>query len=326
MAVPHRGLVLALALIGLGSWSGLGQVVPPGFDAAGFARIGIGVRAMAMAGAVVAVAEGPSAGYWNPACLSGLVGFQAEGMYTNWLGADIQFQHLGAAGYPPLGDPRPSFTLHSLPLTFALNWISVRVANIPWMEEDGAMGTFDAWSHAVLVSVGITLSPSLALGLSAKVYHDRILEGQSLGLGLDAGLLWRFQVWDVPMQFGVCSTDLGGTKVQWYGTTGEPVNYVPWLMRAGIAAEFQIWEARLLCTASYEWGVDRPRFERARVGLEGRVAWLALRAGWDQARIGDPGRWSLGLGVTPWPWASLDYAFVPGPLGTSHLLSLRLLF
>lgn len=41
-----------------------------GVDAAGFARIGIGGWPLALGGAYVALAEEPTAGYWNPAGLA----------------------------------------------------------------------------------------------------------------------------------------------------------------------------------------------------------------------------------------------------------------
>ncbi len=318
-----RRLVMKFFVLGW-ACAGLAQGVPPGVDAASFARIGLGVRALGMAGAYVAVAEGPAAGYWNPAGLSGLVDFQTEGMYTNWLGADIHFRSLGLAGSPPLGDPRPALVIRGVPATLALNWLMVRVADIPWVEEDGAAGVFDAWSHLVSLSLAFPLSSELSLGVSAKIYHDRILEGQSLGVGLDVGLLWHTEVTGVPMRVGVSTTNLGGTKVRWYGTTGEPENFVPWLIRVGAAAE--LLDGMVLLSGSFERGLDRPRFERIRAGVEVRLEWLALRAGWDQPLFGEAGSWSVGLGVTPWPWATLEYAILPRLLGTSHLISLKLAF
>ena len=322
--------VVALAAVSVSSITDLtlplANIVPPGFDAASFARLGLGARALGIAGAYVAIAEGPVAGYWNPAGLSTLTDFQLEGMYTNWLGADIHYQYISAAGYPPLGEKSPLIQLGQSPVTFGLTWISVNVAGIPWWEDEGSYGTFDALSHLVILSMALPLAqtPSFVIGGNIKLYHDRILEGQSLGWGYDVGFLWRIQVAEIPVQVGLCTTDLGGTAVRWSGTTGEAVNYVPWLMRAGGAVE--LWEERLLLAVSYEWGLDRPRFERFRVGGEMRLGWLCLRAGWDQPLVGDHGRWSGGMGIIPWVGMTLDYAFLPAPLGDTHLVALRVAF
>lgn len=319
------GLVTCiLAAAGTG-WNGLGQVVPPGFDAASFARFGLGTRALGMAGAYVPVAEGAMAGYWNPAGLAMMTDLQVEGMYANWLGADIHFQYVSAAGHPQIGEDRLSLRLGEQRLTLGVTWMSVRIADIPWSEDD-VVGTFDAWSHQVMLSLGFQVSEANGVnaGLSVKFYHDSILEGRSFGLGVDLGLLWRTEVRGVPVRFGLCTTDAGGSRVKWYGTTGEPVNHVPWIVRAGAAAEFQVREARVLCAAGYEWGADRPRFERLRVGVEIAVAWFALRGGWDQPLADDPGRWTVGLGIALGDWGMVEYALLPGKLGDTNLIALRL--
>lgn len=302
--------------------TGVAQAVPPGVDAASFSRIGIGGWPLSLGGAYVAVAEGTTAGYWNPAGLAYLQGFSAEGMYTNWLGVGIHYQHLGVAGYPPLGEERPQLRLAKTPITFSLNWLWVAVPDIPWVEEGGEAGTFTAWSHLVLLSAGWPLSEDLALGATLKVYHDSILEGESLGVGVDLGVLWETQVGEQKLRLGAVTTDVGSSRVQWYGTTGEPVNYVPWLVKAG-AALF-LWEDKVVLAAVAERGVDRPRLERVRVGVGVQVEFLALGVGWNQPLYGEAGRWSVGLRVRPWSWLSLEYAFLPAPLGDTHWLALRL--
>jgi len=300
--------------------------VPPGYDSAGFARIGVGVRALGMAGAFTAVAEGPMAAYWNPAGLANLSTFSAEGMYTNWMSADIHYQYLILAGYPPLRGGRPALLWQGEPVVFGLGWVSVVVPDIPWIEESGETGVFTAWSSLFLVSFGLSFPnfSDLSLGASLKIYHDRILEGLSLGLGLDLGFLWRGEVAGIPVSLGLVATDVGETKIRWYGTQGEPENFVPWLARAGFAA--QLWEGRILIAASYEWGLRRPRFERLRVGAELSFEWVFLRFGYEWLWVEPTGHWRAGLGVRPLEWLEIDYAFLPGTLGDSHLLALRVDF
>jgi len=120
-------VILALSVVAFG----VAQAVPPGYDAASFARVGMGVRAQAMGGAFCAIAQGPTGGYWNPAGLACLQGFQAEGMYTDWLGAGIDLQYISLAGYPSIGEKRPTLSLEGRPVKFAASWVSVRVADIP---------------------------------------------------------------------------------------------------------------------------------------------------------------------------------------------------
>lgn len=304
----------------------LGQGVPPGYDAASFTRIGVGVGPLGMGGAVVASASGPTATYWNPAGLADFAKFAVEGMYTNWMSAGIHYQYLMLAGYPLLGEERPKFSLGETTLVFGLGWVSVVIPDIPYVDEEGNTGAFTASSHLVLASLGLFSSkwPGLSLGLTLKLYHDRILEGMSLGLGFDFGLRWKGQVWGVPLAFGLTTMDIGDSQIRWYGTTGEPVNYVPWLMRVGAAV--WLWEDRVLLGASYECGLRRPRFERVRAGVELPLAWLSLRFGYDWLLVDPSGGWRAGLGVRPWDWMSIDYAFIPGALGDSHLLAFQVVF
>lgn len=298
------------------------QGVPPGVDAGSFSRIGVGGRALALGGAYVAIAEGPTAGYWNPAGLAQLEALSLEAMYTNWLGADIHYQHLGGAGQPPF------LSLGGTPIALALNWLSVSIPDIPW-EEEGVYGTFTAWSHLVLLSAGWSLPwvPEVSVGLTGKVYHDRILEGRSWGLGVDLGLLWRGEIAGLPLQLGISTTDVGTTRVQWYGTPGEPATYAPWLVRAGAA--LRLGDDLVTLAASVERGVDRPRFERLRAGAELLLDWLRVGIGWNQPLYDDPGypaSWTLGLEIGIAPWATLEYAFIPVGNRSSHWLGLRLAF
>jgi hypothetical protein len=320
-------LVGFLALYG---WS----QVPPGYDAASFARIGVGVRAMGLGGAYVAVAEGPSAAYWNPAGLGEMVSFQVEAMYTDWLRAGVFLQYVGAAGYPPLGEKRPALYIGEFPLSLGLNWLSVSIPDIPWVEETGEVGTFTAWSHLFLFSGALAFRENLFLGANVKVFHDRILEGYSLGISWDVGLLWRGEIRGVPLQLGLATYDIGGPAIRWFGTTGEPVVYLPWLLRLGGAV--RLWHGQVLACTSLEWALNRPRFEQARFGIEVQAAWLALRFGWNQPLWKEPhpqggealaqGNWTIGIGARPFLWLGLDYAFVPSRLGDSHLLAIGLNF
>lgn len=316
---------LVLLLILSAASNGL-TATPPGFDAASFARLGMGVRAQAMGGAFVAVAQGATAGYWNPAGLASLTKFEAEMMYTDWFGLGINFQYISIAGYP--SEISSALKFQDRAIQFGLSWLSVHIGDIPWWEEERAMDTFDAWSHLVIASFGWQLeqSPSISFGTNLKLYHDRMLEGKSFGIGADIGILWHQTLFGVPITVGLVTSDLGNTKIKWYGTTGEPINYVPWIMRVGIAA--QILNGAMTISTSYEWGVTRPRFERLRGGVELVLGVFAVRAGYNcslSSSLGT-GSWTFGIGISPSNWLALEYALLPSQLGDSHLLAIRLLF
>jgi hypothetical protein len=109
--------------------------------------------------------------YWNPAGLATLQTFSAEGMYTNWMSADIHYQYLILAGYPPLGEERPVLLWQGEPVVFGISWVSVVVPDIPWIEESGETGVFTAWSNLFSLSLGLSLPkyPNLSLGANLKI-------------------------------------------------------------------------------------------------------------------------------------------------------------
>jgi len=54
--------------------------------------------------------------------------------------------------------------------------------------------------------------------------------------------------------------------------------------------------------------------------------WVFLRFGYGWLLVEPMGHWRAGLGVRPLNWLEIDYAFIPGALGDSHLLALRVDF
>jgi hypothetical protein len=93
IAVPALGLALvaALAAPALAQSSLGGQRVATSSGA--FLRIGVGARAEAMGGTFVAVANDPSAIYWNPAGLASLQRREFSESHVEWP-ADIHYDHL----------------------------------------------------------------------------------------------------------------------------------------------------------------------------------------------------------------------------------------
>ena len=65
-----------------------------GTSAAQFLKIGVGARAVALAGAFGAIASDASTIYWNPAGMATLDNISWTGSHTNWF-ADISHQYTG---------------------------------------------------------------------------------------------------------------------------------------------------------------------------------------------------------------------------------------
>ena len=69
-----------------------GSVSNVGTTAASFLDIGIGARSLSMGGAFVALADDPTALYWNPAGMVNIQTPTAHFFHSPWL-ADIRFNH-----------------------------------------------------------------------------------------------------------------------------------------------------------------------------------------------------------------------------------------
>ena len=69
-----------------------GSVSNVATTAASFLDIGIGARSLSMGGAFVAIADDPTALYWNPAGSVNIIRPTAHFYHSPWI-ADVQFNH-----------------------------------------------------------------------------------------------------------------------------------------------------------------------------------------------------------------------------------------
>ncbi len=298
-----RLVVLGMAL-GLVGGAVLAQEGPPGFGALAQYRFGTGARALGLGSAFTAVATGAEGLYWNPAGLAWAT-LNVGGMYTEpfaGLGGgtlDYRIQYLGAVG-----------TVREIGL--GGGWFSARVGGIPSTEEGG---TFD-YDASVFLAGGALRIPAgdaatVAVGLTAKLYRERMLEGRAQGMGFDAGVVVDLGT----LRLAYCSQDVGGTRYQWRGTGQEPEVNIPWLHRIGAAASWL--EGSILTTADavLESGAS-PSF---RLGVEWTLLdTLALRGGVRLEPVPTQGYrpvFTAGLGVA-WSAFALDAAYLRSPVAT----------
>lgn len=318
-----RRALLSLLVAGAVSVCALSQDVPAGFGAASFARIGIDARPLAMGGTGVAINTGMPIPYYNPARLATAGPFAAGGMYSEPYGQDlgISFQSLSALGRFAIQ------TGSSSGIGVALTWIQMKIDDIPVWDEDtpGEVSLFTATSSLYLWSAALSVDPDVAVGVTAKVYRERILEGRGSGIGFDIGALATLEVEGIPLSVGVNAMDLGRTNVRWQGTTGEPDNFVPWVNKLGVSAG--LFEGIALVALDFDWAVGRPaREQKVHLGVEANpIGPFFIRAGWSGDLEGSDSNLSAGLGVEFFDSFRLDYAYVPARavFGTGHFLSLH---
>ena len=289
------GLLLATC-VGLAA---VAQESPPGFSAWGQYQVGVGARALALGGAYTALALGDAATYWNPAGLVYSIPM-AGGMYTepfaSGVGGELGYrvQYLGVVGQ-----------LEGLGL--GVGWFNVHVSGIPYT--DGGSG-FDYDASAFLAGIATSWPleeiGELAVGATAKLYRESMLEGRAQGLGWDVGVLLSFD----QLTLGYCSQDVGTTRYHWRGTGQEPLVIIPWVHRLGVAYRGD--EPPINVSGEVVLGIDP--FPELRAGLEWQpVEGFGLRAGARMRRFHAQFPYvptvSVGAGLA-WETLVLDFAFV----------------
>ena len=168
-----------------------------GTTAASFLEIGVGARALAMGGAFTAMADDPSAIYWNPA---GIAKYKRNGLFFNhseWI-ADTNFDYF--AGVFQLG----SVGTLGLSVT-ALSMDEMDVTTVDYPEGTGQ--TFDAGDYAVSVAYAMQLTDRFSIGFNPKIIRHYIWHMSATGLAIDVGVHY-----DTPMDhltLGFSMTNFG---------------------------------------------------------------------------------------------------------------------
>ncbi len=151
-----------------------------GTTAAPFLGIGAGPRAISMGGAFVALANDPTALYWNPAGISRDGHTQALLEHTNYL--------LGT-----------SYNFFAAIVAFDEdNAVGLSVTNLAYgssevttlSQPDGTGETWNANDWAIGISYSRNLTDRFSIGGTAKMIIQQIWRESATGFALDAGLLY----------------------------------------------------------------------------------------------------------------------------------------
>lgn len=241
-----------------------------------FLNIGVGARGLAMGSAQVASVNDGTAGYWNPAGLTGV----KDQPSVNVMHAEY-FSGIGKFDYASLAIPMAGNRR-----TLGLTAIRFGVDDIPntlyLVEPDGTVNynnitTFSSADYAFLVSLGQQVRKSeknnLRFGVNAKVIHRKVgTFAKAWGFGLDAGVQFQANKW----RFGFAGRDISTTFNTWSFTFTErekeqlyltnnniPVqsteSTMPRLI-AGVARDFQLSKkVGLLAEANFDLTFDGQR-------------------------------------------------------------------
>lgn len=180
-----------------------------------FLNIGAGARGLAMGGAQVASAKDETAGYWNPAGLSGIKDHPSIGiMHADYFGGIAKYDYL--AGALPIQDNKRALGISIL--RFAVDDIPNTLFLV---EPDGSINynniqTFSSADYAFLLSfsqkIKETETQLISFGINAKVIYRKVGKfATAWGFGLDAGLQMHGEKWHA----GIVARDITTTFNAW---------------------------------------------------------------------------------------------------------------
>ena len=180
-----------------------------------FLNIGAGARGLAMGGAQIATANDATAGYWNPAGLTGVKDNPNIGiMHADYFAGIAKYDYVSAA--IPVQDNKR---------TLGLSVLRFAVDDIPntlyLVEPDGSINynniqTFSSADYALILSFAQNLkqteNKNISFGANAKVIYRKVGKfATAWGFGLDAGVQMHGKNWHL----GLVAKDLTTTFNAW---------------------------------------------------------------------------------------------------------------
>ena len=331
---PRRAVTALLLAFALGSlaapvWAqgSLGGQ-RAGTSSATFLRIGVGARAAGMGETFVAVANDPSAIFWNPAGLGSLQRREVAVSHVEWP-ADVGYDHVTLV--------LPSRRLGGS-IAFQFGVLGIDIAETTELSPFGTGRTFSYSDLVVGGAYSRRWTDKLLVGAGMKFVREDL--GSQIGgpttqaILFDVGSIYYLGLGSV--RIATSLTNFGstlrpsGTYVSPYdGTTAQYDGFDPPLMfRYGFAFEPIEREHQRLTTA-FEVVQPADNERQVKIGAE----WLfhgtvALRGGYnfraDALKLSTGAGFVANLGGYR---GALDYAYTDGgPLGAVHRMSLGVRF
>jgi hypothetical protein len=290
------GAVLSFAL------AGSARAADPGDTGLAFLKIGVGARAAAMGEAYAAVAQDPTATYWNPAGIANAPDLEFHASHNEWI-SDVRYEYVSVV---------QGLRGHAL-------GASVALLHMGSMEGRDDTGQFTETFHAYDFAAGLTYARRVLrpveVGATAKILYERIQDFTTTGFAVDLGARYRTPVRGLTV--ATTLTNLG-PELKYE----EDAFLLPVSGRVGAAYRTLALLDGLIVAADARFPNDSDA--KGHLGAE---LWVheavALRGG---AKLGyDEELGTVGFGVKYREYA-LDYAFVPfsetSQLGDTHRLSI----
>ncbi len=279
-----------------------------GSAAAAMLNIGIGARAEAIGGAFVAIADDPSALYWNPAGIMQINSISLLVTKTNWF-VDTDFSNLDLV--VPLQSIGGAIGFHFAMLDYGKN--PVRTVFRP--EGTGEMYSASDFVAGLYLAMGITDRVSTSLGV--KYFKQSIWHVSGSAVGFDLSILFQTPLQGLKLggaisnlgaEFGLTGRDLtnvmdvDGRKPIFLNNDNVPINLatetypLPLLFRFGIAYQYDLNDMNTLTIAT---NLNHPsnNVETVDVGLEAKIFDVFYLRGGYQSLFSDTAENGLTLGA-----------------------------
>ncbi|MFT7589113.1 MAG: hypothetical protein ACI959_001327 [Limisphaerales bacterium] len=219
-----------------------------------FLAIGLGARGMAMAGSNVASVSDITAGYWNPAGLTGIKSnLQVSGMHAEYFAGIAKYDY-AAVGMPIKGgDKYLGFSF----IRFGVD----DIANTLFLfEPDGSINydnitSFNAADYAFMVSYAQPLGPKgMTVGGTVKVIHRNVGSfANSWGFGLDLGMQYATGNW----RFGLVGKDITSTFNAWsFNFTEEEKEVLEQTGNLVPESSYELTAPKFVLGAGYDFGIS----------------------------------------------------------------------
>ncbi len=234
-----------------------------------FLNIGAGARGLAMGGAQVASASDATAGYWNPAGLTGVKDNPNVGiMHADYFAGIAKYDYVSAA--IPVQDNKR--TLGFSVLRFAVDDIPNTLFLV---EPDGSINynniqTFSSADYALILSfaqrIKETENKSISFGVNAKVIYRKVGHfATSWGFGLDAGLQMHGEKWHL----GLVARDLTTTFNAWSFKFTEKEKEVLYLTKNDIPVKStELTAPRIVIGGGYDFRIGNSVNLMAEAGFD----------------------------------------------------------
>jgi len=278
----------------------------PGETGFAFLKLGVGARPMGMGSAYVAIANDPTAVYWNPAGLASIEKTQVTAMHNEWI-QDFR-QEFVAVG------------AHAGPGSLGFGFSGFYADEFERRDDTGVLtGHFGFNDIAMTGAYAMKVAPGLDAGLALRYVREMIDQEDATSFMGDVGAQYKLR--DTGVTFGAAVQNVGGDSK--FISESFPL---PMTWRVGAAATRALPKLQGSGTLTAE--IRQSKSDDTHVHLGGEYSYkehVALRLG---GMFGyDDQSLSFGLGLAK-DWFHFDYALVPlsSDLGTTHFFSVTGVF